>query len=107
MLRRRGVETEAAAVAMAERDAGREPRTVSVFPAPILVFESDRSSGIAASEITVAGTCWRRFMFGYKSVPPATYIPAGPASAFHFRASARVAGARYRKAGSRSIRPRP
>src|SRR5690348_639983 len=107
MLRRRGVETEVAAAATADRDAGREPRTESVFPAPMLVFESDRSSGILPSEITVVGTCWRRFMFGYKSVPPATYIPVGPASAFHFRASARVAGTRYRKAGSRSIRPRP
>src|SRR5690348_8375894 len=108
MLRSRGVDTEVAAVAMAERDGGRDsPRAASVLPAPMLVFERTARSLMAASEITVAGTCWRLFMFGKRSVPPATYMPAGPASTFHFRASASVAGARYLNVGSRSMRLRP
>src|SRR5690242_3952706 len=108
MLRSRGVETDEAAVVTAASSGGRKAASSErVTPAPTAAREVPRSSGMAASEITVAGTCWRRFMLGYRSVPPATYIPAGPASAFHLSASARVAGARYLNEGSRSIRLRP
>src|SRR6266511_1538469 len=42
-------------------------------------------------------------MFGYRSVPPATYMPSGPASAFMRSASRSVPGCRYRKDGSLSM----
>src|SRR3989442_4441259 len=44
-------------------------------------------------------------MFGYRSVPPATNIPSGPASPFIFNASRSVVGWRYRNDGSLSMYP--
>jgi hypothetical protein len=52
------------------------------------------------TEMTVRGVCCRRFMFGYKSVPPATYCPAGPASPINLTASPMVFGTRYVNFGS-------
>src|SRR5262245_1376478 len=59
------------------------------------------SSGKRITEITVFGVCWRRFMFGYKSVPPATNCASGPAAALIFTASATLRGTRYSKNGKR------
>src|SRR6266545_1554914 len=42
-------------------------------------------------------------MFGYRSVPPATNIPSGPASPFIVSASLSVEGWRYRNDGSLSM----
>src|SRR5512138_326567 len=56
------------------------------------------------TEMTVFGVCWRRFMFGYRSVPPATNCPTGPASAMIFTASATVCGTWYSNLGSRIIK---
>src|SRR5688572_33256553 len=53
--------------------------------------------------MTVFGVCWRRFMFGYRSVPPATNCPAGPAWAMIFTASAIVCGVTYSNLGNRII----
>jgi hypothetical protein len=43
-------------------------------------------------------------MFGYKSVPPATNCPDGPASPIILTASPTVFGARYANFGSLIIR---
>src|ERR1044071_4354295 len=56
------------------------------------------------TEITVFGVCCRRFIFGYRSVPPATNWPTGPASAMIFTAFATVRGTRYSNLGKRIIR---
>ncbi len=101
-----GVETRRAAVntAAVGRSGGRAVNSLKVTQAPIVVASQRRSSGIPINEITVFGSWCRRFMLGYRSVPPATNMASGPASAFIFRASAMVLGWRYRKNGSRSIR---
>ena len=102
MLRSRGVETSAAAC----RTTAAVPfcaMALSVSPAPSTVFSDRCRSGTAMRDMTVFGSWWRRFMFGYKSVPPATNMPSGPASAFMRSASASVFGCRYVKDGSLSI----
>src|SRR5262245_29323515 len=55
------------------------------------------------SETRTPGACWRRFMFGKRSVPPATSIAFGPSPARIVAASATVRGRRYSNHGSRSI----
>src|SRR5260221_10756010 len=45
-------------------------------------------------------------MLGYRSVPPATNIPSGPASLFIGSASVSVFGCRYRNVGSLSMHAR-
>src|SRR6267154_2593694 len=104
MLRSSGVETRRAAVATAECwNDGMLERVLRVTHVPTFSRSIVRSSGIPISEITVLGSWCRRFMFGYRSVPPATNIPSGPASLFIRSASVSVRGCRYRNVGSLSM----
>src|SRR5438477_11868238 len=57
--------------------------------------------------ITTGGSCWRRFMFGKRSVPPATTTASGPCSASICVASSSDLGARYSKWGRRSTQDAP
>jgi hypothetical protein len=52
-----------------------------------------RSSETRRKPMSVAGTCWRRFMLGSSSVPPATSIVSAGERARRSAASATVAGA--------------
>src|ERR1051326_1989594 len=61
------------------------------------------SSARRITEMTVFGIGWRRFIFGYRSVPPATNCPSGPASPIILTASAIVCGVRYSNFGNRII----
>src|SRR3954463_5058976 len=45
--------------------------------------------------MTRVGVCWRRFMLGHRSVPPATSEAWAPCSARSAAASATVRGAKY------------
>jgi hypothetical protein len=66
------------------------PTRTPDLPSPAISF----SSRSRATLMTVFGVCCRRFMFGYRSVPPATNCPFIPASPIIFTASATVRGAR-------------
>src|SRR5205809_6253153 len=106
MLRSRGVETRREAVATAawERwNDGLLERVLNVTHVATFHRSIVLNSGIPISEMTVFGSWCRRFMFGYRSVPPATNMPSGPASAFIANASLSVFGCKYLKEGSRSI----
>jgi hypothetical protein len=107
MLRRWTVATWAAAwysPVYFSRIAGFATISFRVNPAPSVVpepFATCFSAPIRASETSVAGVWWRRFMFGSKSVPPAMSIACGPSAARIFAASATVAGERKPNHGSR------
>src|SRR5215472_14316842 len=58
--------------------------------------------GRKSSPINVSTSNWRRFSFGYRSVPPATNIACGPSSAAMRAASRAFLGRRYLKRGSLS-----
>ena len=69
----------------------------SVSPAPTTAprpLRIARSSGKARRPMSTLGACWRRFMFGYRSVPPATTIASGPCAASMLAASPSDFGAR-------------
>src|SRR5690349_24610026 len=102
MLRRCGVATCAAAWRSAVGAFSLCTTSVRVRPAPKAPF-SFFNSLTCRRETRTCGAWWRRFMFGRRSVPPATSIARGPSPARIFAASATVRGARYSNHGSLSI----
>jgi hypothetical protein len=102
MLRRGGVATSEAA-----RDsAGQAPAMARSFSIADRRVSAPRVRPCAASiercasaatprrPTTMPGVCCRRFMFGNRSVPPASTAASGPASASTAAASSSEAGAR-------------
>src|SRR5437867_5177611 len=107
MLRSCGDDTSPAAVASAGKSRAIAPcveTSESVVPEPMVQppfsERTPRSSRMPRSPTTTFGSNCRRFMFGYRSVPPATSIASRPCSAIALAASASVRGARYVKDGS-------
>src|SRR5438094_3902516 len=107
MLRSCGVDTRPAAVASAawrSRTSSCSAISVSVVPAPIRRCPfawTPRAPWTRSSDTSVSGAYWRRFMFGYTSVPPATSMALG-SSRSRRAASAYVAARTKRKRGRRS-----
>ena len=87
---------------LGQRDAGADASEFAVRPAAA----ARRSSSMRRRPISVGGTCWRRFMFGSRSVPPATSI-APPGAASSSAASRTVRGAWYGSAAAASWRAPP
>src|SRR5437867_4158831 len=113
MLRSCGDDTSPAAVASAGKSRAIAPcveTSESVVPEPMVQppfsERTPRSSRMPRSPTTTFGSNCRRFMFGYRSVPPATSIASRPCSAIAVAASASVRGARYVKDGSLIIASR-
>ena len=106
MLRRWGVATCAAAChspRYAARSFSCRTSSVSVTPAPIVrpvPLANCLSSATRRRPTSVDGTCCRRFMFGSRSVPPATSIVSPGFEASSSAASPTVRGAWNVNSGS-------